>query len=316
MAFNAKNERIELKPLKEVERLTAKDREEYFRNLHAVCQNRQTKRQTNKAMLALIAKVCPLLRGFDLVIEGTENLPNEDVIFVCNHSNTHDFFIVRETMHKLNKGITPLVALDGLSVFSRVVFHLSDATFIERTSKESKEKGVLDFCSKIQQGKSGFVFGEATWNMHPRKPMQNVKAGISEMSLITGKKVIPTIFEYVEVDKVCKKEKDLYSKCIVVFGKPIEITPDKSLFEQTANIQSVMEAMRTEIWERTGDSRLSGEVNVERYINHTYLKKYKAFGFRYNTRHESQFLLRKGEVIENEYFVDENGEFRPGLLEA
>lgn len=46
------------------------------------------------------------------------------------------------------------------------------------------------------------------------------------------------------------------------------------------------------------------------YLNHLYLKKFKAFGFKYNSEWEAQFLLDK----ENEYCMNENGEFVPGIL--
>lgn len=66
---------------------------------------------------------------------------------------------------------------------------------------------MLDICGRILRGKNCFIFGEATWNLHPILPMQQLKAGATQIALITGKKIIPTIMEYVEVPNVCKKVK-------------------------------------------------------------------------------------------------------------
>lgn len=56
------------------------------------------------------------------------------------------------------------------------------------------------------------------------------------------------------------------------------------------------------------------DIDIDRYINHTYLKKYKAFGFQYDTSLESQFLLKDESGVENEYCLDEQGDFVPGFL--
>ena len=153
--------------------------------------------------------------------------------------------------------------------------------------------------------------GESTWNLHPTKPMQKVKAGVAQISLITGKPIVPVIFEYVEINQKCRKEKELYKKCIVEFGKPICISVENNIFEQTSKVQEAMEMMRKELWEELGIVKDSiSSVNKEIYLNHLYLKKYKAIGFKYDSEHESQFLLEK----ENEYCVDKEGKFVPGIL--
>ena len=70
------------------------------------------------------------------------------------------------------------------------------------------------------------------------------------------------------------------------------------------------------MWSREGIKKCDfTEDDIERYINHTFLKKYKAFGFKDNTDWESQFLLTKGQKIENEYCLDETGNFVPGKIE-
>ena len=207
--------------------------------------------------------------------------------------------------------MTPLAAWDGLNLLSRSVFYLGNITFIERTNKDSIENGILDFCSKILNGNNGFVMGEATWNLHPILPMQKVKAGVVQASLITGKPIVPVIFEYVEIPKLCKKEKELYSKCVVQFGKPIDTTTEESIFKQAEEIQRVMESMRKELWTEFGIVRESiDDINREIYLNHLYLKKNKAVGWKYNSEYESRFLLEK----ENEYYIDSEGNFVAGVL--
>lgn len=233
-------------------------------------------------------------------------------VIIQIRSNSHDVFIIKEVFRKLKRNISPLVAYDGLNTLSRTFFFMSDGTFIDRADKMSIEKGLIDFCSKILKGNDGFMFGESTWNLHPLLPMQKLKAGITLVSLITGKPIIPVIFEYVESAQICKKESSLYDKCIVQFGTPYYATTDKNIFEQTYNLQIIMENMRKKLWDELGIHKDSFEnINKELYLNHLYLKKFKATGFKYNSELETQFLLNK----ENEYVINQNGEFVPGILQ-
>lgn len=305
-----------IKNFKEIEALTSEEKISYFEKLREQCQNRRVARTTNRAILGLIGMLSPFFRKYDIEIQGAENIPDDTAVFLCNHSNSHDFFTIREVFYNMNRRVAPLGAWDGLNFFSRLLFRWGDVTLIKRDNSESKRKGILDYCSKILSGKNGFVFGEATWNLHPYKPMQDVKAGIAEIAMITGKAVVPTIFEYVEVDHTCNKEKDLYRKCIVSFGKPVIISAEKGFFEQTEYLQKLMETMRKNIWEqeKINKNDFTPE-EIERYLYHTYLKKFKAFGFTYNSKSESSFLLRKRNAIENEYCLDSNGKFVPGIIE-
>ncbi len=302
--------------LNELENLTSEKKEGYFNRIRTECKDRRVVRQTLPFIVKALGKIASIIRPYDLVIEGEENIPSDtEVIFLCNHSNAHDLFTVTELFCRLKKGVSSIVAWDGLSWYSRLLFRLMNGILIKRDSSESINRGVLDLCSRMLNGTNGFIFGEATWNMHPYKPMQNLHAGVTEISLITGKPIVPVIIEYVESDGICKKETDVYKKCIVSFGKPVTVTADESIFGQTDKLQAIMSSMRETLWNREGVKKSDFlEDDIERYINHTYLKKYKAFGFKYNTDWESQFLLAKGQNIENEYYLDEAGNFIPGII--
>jgi hypothetical protein len=239
----------------------------------------------------------------------------DSALFVCNHSNSHDIFVVNEVFKKIKIPVSTLVAWDGLNFLSRTIFRMSDATFINRNDSTSKENGVLDLCSKIIGGRNGFVFGEATWNLHPFRTMQPIKAGPIEIALITKKKIIPTIFEYVEVPYKCEKESELYSKCIVMFGHQFKVNMENNVFKQAQMLQHEMETMRWNIWKENGNERKSiDDVNQSVYLNHTYIKKFMAMGFTYNSEYEFQFLLRNNSgTYENEFCLDEAGQFVPGI---
>lgn len=298
---------------KEVETLSNKEKQEYYLRLRRFCYGKHFFSITCKRIIALIS---PHLRNFELEIRGTENLDiDSNAVFVCNHSNSHDFFTTEEVFSRIKRSITPLGAWDGLNFFSRLLFALGDVTFFKRDEKESTERGMLKLCSKILAGRDAIIFAEATWNLHPIKPMLEIKAGSVFVALVTGKPIIPVIYEYVEKRYICEREKDLYSKCIVTFGKPIECSAEESIFDITAKLQKQMENMRHSLWVELGIIRDSlNDINTDVYLNHLDLKKNKAFGYKYITERESLFLLNRGKETENEYWIDEKGNFVPLLL--
>lgn len=298
-----------IRSFKEVESWSVQEKNTYYASLRNECIK---KKQKSTGCSGLMAKLAPILRNFPIEIRGAENLPKDmSVMLVGNHSNSHDVFVIEEAFSRMKKSVTILAAWDGLNALSRTAFYLSNVTFIKRADKESIETGIFKFCGKILNGVNGLILGEATWNLHPTLPMQRIKAGAVQMSLITDKPIVPVIIEYVEVPQICKKEKELYSKCIVSFGKAIQTTADKNIFEQTAAIQKKLESMRVELWKELGIKKESiNDIDREVYLNHLYLKKFKAFGFKYDSELETNFLLNK----ENEYYIDSNGNFVPGIL--
>lgn len=299
----------------EYESLSDDKKREYLNTLR-----KHIKDQKNKSISIgheMIVKFYPYLRNYTLEIRGQENIPTDDsAIIMCNHSNSHDYFTAHETFATLGKAISVFAAKDGISPLVKSIFAISDATLIDRNDKVSAEQGTIDFAKKIIEGKCGVIFGEATWNLHPIKAMQPLKIGGIRVGAITEKNIIPTIFEYVENPYLVDKEKDLYSKCIIVFGNPYKINPTESFIKQTLEIQGIMENMRKEIWMELGINRNTlSDIDPELYVNHTYMKKYKAFGYLYNSEEESKFFYHNNDgLIENEYFITETGEFKPGYI--
>lgn len=281
-----------MKSLKEINAMNSVERAEYYASLNKTIKRKAGYKKWSAFLMNKL--ISPQLRAFDFEIRGEENLIDSSCVFVCNHSNSHDVFVANEVFSRLRRRMTIMTALDGLSFLGKIAFWLLNTTFMRRDNSSSKEAGVLKMSGKILSGIDGLIFGEATWNLHPVNPMQKLKAGAAHIALITQKPVIPMLMEYVEVPEICDKEAKLYTKCIVSFGTPIYISTEDDLFAQTDNIQHVMESMRRGIWKELGIDRNSLEdVDFELYENHLDLKKNKAFGFKYNTEWETQFLINR-----------------------
>lgn len=302
-------------PIKEVEKMNLEEKRTYYQNIYNFCLKQKYKNYSSSLSKKMITNLAPKLRNYELEIYGERNIPLYDsAIFLCNHSNSHEFFTIHEVFHILRRNVTPFGASDCLNPLALKLFRLGDVTLIDRASRESSLNGMLEFSKKIIDGKDGIIYGETTWNLHPILPMQPMKAGGTQVAMITEKIVIPTIFEYVEVNDVCLKEKELYKKCIVVFGKPVVVKREDNQIAKTKEIEQIMADMRRKLWRQLGIKRNSlDDINKEVYLNHTYLKKFDALGFTYDSEHEFQFMLNAQNGVENEYCLDEKGNFVPGI---
>lgn len=293
---------------------SASEQKEYYKMLRNICM--QIKNNQLDIGQNIIKRVYPFLRKYKLEIHGEENIPKDsNVIFLCNHSNSHDVFTAYEVLSALKRRGSVMVATDCLNPITTKIFDVSYATLLDRNIAESRENSVYNLSSKILNGYDGWIFGESTWNLHPTLPMHNIRKGASTISAITQAPIIPTIIEYIEEEGIVSKESELYKKCIIRFGKPIMINPYFALTWQTNNAKEEMVRLRKEVWEYYGIHRDSlSEIDLMIYLNHTYLKKFGVFGFTYNSEKEQEFLLfLNGEPRENEYTINENGEFVPGI---
>ncbi len=309
---------IDMIPYRQEKNLSMDEKIEYYKKLREYCYMlSETQKKDMSKGQQLISRF--YMRKFykeKLQIVGEENIPiDKPVIFVCNHSNSHDVFSMYIALEKLGIATSVMVATDCLNIFSTTVFATADATLLDRTDKQSANNSIFELASKIIAGKTGVIFGEATWNLHPTKPMHDIKLGASKIACLTNAVIVPTILEYIEIPELFEHEYSLYDKIIVKFGIPQDITLSQDLSLQIASLQQTMVEMRKTIWRDNRINRSSlDDINIDNYLNHTYLKKYGVFGFKYDSDSEARFLRNtSGGPVENEFCLNKNNEFIPGV---
>lgn len=287
---------------------------EYYEYLRKICLNNM--KNNYSFGQDAIKTFYPLLRNYKIELEGTENIPNDtNVLFVLNHSTSHDIFTAYEVLSMLNRRGSVMVATDCLNLITTGIFAISNATLLDRRNKSERKNSVLELSKKIVSGNDGVIFGEGTWNLHPTLPMHIIQNGAAKISLISQVPVIPTIMEYIEVNDLVENDAQLFKKCIIRFGKPIYLSYNNDLIEESKSIRNAMSDIRKDIWTDFEINRDSIEdIDPIMYVNHTYAKKFKALGFTFNSETEQKYLLFDSESKESEYRIDENGEFKPGII--
>lgn len=301
---------------KVTEDLSFSEQKEYYESLRKQCL--LLKKNQFHFGQDLIKNVYPIIRNYKIEIQGEENIPRDsNVLFVANHSNSHDIFTAYELFSFLQRKGSVMVATDCLNPITTQVFNISNATLMDRRNKIERRESVLELSKKILTGNDGLIFGEATWNIHPTMLMHNIHNGAAKISLITQVPIIPVIFEYIEKEDIVATESKLFDKCIIRFGKPILIDYYNVLSSQSKRIKEEMSSIRKGVWENYDIVRDSiCNIDPLMYINHTYVKKFKAIGFTYNSRTEQEYLLfLEKELRENEYTLNEQGILVPGITE-
>lgn len=299
-----------------IENLSLSEKKEYYEKLKEQCfliRDNQFRFGQD-----IIKNVYSFLRQYKLEIQGEENVPKDsNALFLVNHSNSHDIFTAYEVLSLLQRRASVMVATDCLNSITTGIFNISNATLLDRRKKEERQNSVLALSKKILSGNDGVIFGESTWNLHPILPMHNIRKGVATISAITQVPIIPTIFEYIEEDGILRTEGQLYKKCIIRFGKPVMINYNNNFISHSNQVREEMIKIRRQIW---GDYNIKkmciGDIDPLVYINHTYLKKFNALGFTYDSKKEQEYLLfLENDKKENEYTIDINGNFQPGITE-
>lgn len=301
---------------KEVELLSREEKILYYSQLKDYCLNYKAEKNNSKFIQKIVNKLAPKIRNYDFDITGIENIPLDGkALFVINHSNAHDFFTMQEAFSKIGIEHTFLASNEDLNSIILTVFKSCNGVLFNRSDKNSINKAFIEFACNMVNGMAGVIYAESTWNLHPYKPMHLIKTGAVNLAAVSEIPIIPTIFEYIETPELCTKEANIYSKCIVKFDKPINIFRTENIIKQTNIVQDMLEISRKDLWENQGIKRGSiNDINQEIYLNHTYLKKFGGAG-EYDTEREMKHLLIKDKLSgENEYHLDQEGKFVPGIL--
>ena len=309
-------EKLLNKRLKDIEKLPLKEKRDYYEKLRDYCISLGGKKSSISFGQRFINKYNPKIRKFDIEVRGDNNLTNDGSVIVVNHSNSHDIINMYEVLTGLGKSSSILLTSEGLNPLVLALFKNAKATVINRFDKDKSAMGVYELANRVLNNNIGVVFGEGTWNLHPIKPMHNIKIGAAKVAAITKSPIIPVIMEYVEKNELCEKESELYKKCIIEFGEPVIITEEDSLIEQNERIQRIMEKMRKNIWYENSIKRDTiDDINPIRYINHTWLKEYDGLADGFDAEIEDKVLYSKdGLPVENEYYLDKYGNFVPGTI--
>ena len=242
------------------------------------------------------------IRKYDLDIDyGNIEDIEGSVIFACNHSNSHDFYTIQEVF---KNNVNIFASYEGLNTMTVLIFKLIDTVLIYRDDKKSCKDGYNKLVDNVKRGNNIIMYPEATWNIHPSKPMLPMKLGVVKLAQETGRPIVPVIFEYVENNKYCNEEMETIDKCVVRFGDPIYVKNGDNLIEKLSDLRDAMATIRWYIWEGQGLYKRE-DLDVGVFINHDTLKCDNGmFNFKYDWASEEKYILDSNNYIYSNYPIN------------
>lgn len=278
----------------EIENMSIKEREDYYkelRNYYLSLKDNKIEHKIHEMFNPFIKCVARSLNGTNkdknkIVIfndEWDKSLYNGPVIYACNHTNSHDMPFVIETargQYYVYAGNEIENDINGL------LFKLNGVVFVDRTSKEDRVKSFDKLTTLACHNKDILIFPEATWNVTPSKPMNDIYGGVIELSLISGNPIIPLITEYTS------------NKWYMYIGKPIILDYSISINDGRSILRDTMATMKWNMWECFKSvNRKDIPLNYfEEYLNKIYTEYSKL-----DPKYEKQFVY-KDYVTEEEVF--------------
>lgn len=198
-------------------------------------------------------------------------------LYAVNHSCMWDVPIVTELLDKHN---FLLAGKQKMDLSGRLAFILKGTIWVDRASRESKQKAYTLMKKLLEQGESLTIFPEATWNLEPSLPMLPMYWGIIQLSLQTNTPIQPIALEY---------EKDV---CYVRFGKVLTSEILKNKTDGINMLRDEMATCRWMIWEELWEKPLGRDANLQdewENQRNSILREYPYYDLAY----EQDCVLRK-----------------------
>lgn len=185
----------------------------------------------HKPLLAMMR----LTRKMELKIIGQENLPDyAPVIYVVNHTNSHDIPIASEVIKKHHN---VLLGKQPLRIIDKIVFCLNGVIWVDRKDKISKSNSKKKIIENLHRGTNILMFPEGTWNRTQNKIMLPLYWGCIDVAKISNVPLCPIVLDYTP------------DTCYAKIGKSIVIRQNDDKHTAITRVRDEMSTMRWELWE-------------------------------------------------------------------
>lgn len=231
--------------------LSLEERKIYYINLKEYLSNLKNSK-LNKIYLStcqklnkkIVRSAINLIKGYDLVIENQNLIPNSPVIFASSHQDFNDHFnvVLSVPTHTiiLNSSTVPKVI--------KLVMGVNGIEYVNRDDSQSKFISKMNLMEHIAKGRSITVFPEGTFNCSPNKLILPLHSGVIDMAKKMQVPVVPLVQEYI-FDNSKLDGKNRVISCTVRFGKPIYVSFEDDIQEKKDELRDAMATIRYNIIE-------------------------------------------------------------------
>ena len=256
-----------MKPLnfKEEQKLSTEERIKYYEELKDYLLS--TKHENlSKGSLTVCPKINPIVRktlkdfcGYKIYMENN-NVEGLTGIYAFTHQDKYDHvnFVVSNPNH------TILLNSKVLSPLYKAMLNLNGVVYVDKSSKEDKNRVKLELTRLLLLDKSITMFPESAWNLSPNKLHLPMYLGMVDIARKTGLPIIPAVQEYEYHNKNDGKEHIDYVS--IHYGNPIYVAPTDDLQDKLEEVSTAFSTLRWEEIEKKGIYHRES-IKTDDYIN-------------------------------------------------
>ena len=274
----------------EEKNLSVPERRRYYKALREYLMN--SKVSTPEKVLTkirealnkhLIREAIELIKGYELIVTGRENIPSTPVIYASTHQDFNDHFnvvlAIPEHAIILNTNtVTPLFKL---------IMGFNGITYVNRSLEEDRFRAKLKLMRHIAKGKSIIIFPEGSYNCSPNKLILPIHTGVIDIARKTGAPIVPMVQEYTYYPDVDNYRK-IAKSCHVHFGPPIYVHVEDDLHKKKEKLREELATIRYRLMEEKGQFHRQDISNMEyRNFLKTRLDTWRSIKVDYNIEKQS-----------------------------
>lgn len=228
---------------REEQQLTTQERIKYYEELKDYLLS-TSHENLSAGSLTICPKINPIVRctlkngcGYKIYTEG-ENYKGVVGIYAFTHQDKFDHvnFVVANPNH------TILLNSTVLAPIYKAALNMNGVVYVDKSSKEDKNRVKLELTRLLHSGKSITMFPESAWNLSPNKLHLPMYFGVVDIARKTGLPIIPAVQEYEYRNKNDGKEHIDY--VCVHYANPIYVKPGDDLQEKLEEVSTAFSTLR------------------------------------------------------------------------
>lgn len=236
-------------------------------------------------------KILKQMRTYDLVVDGTENIPESPVIYAVHHGGIVD---IPNIIEAIPDYAVLLAGKDNIDFASKCLLFLAGTVFVNRKDKDDRGKAKQKLIRALRKGRSIIIFPEGTWNLSPSKLHLPLAWGGIDIARKAGAAIVPVAQEYFYEESVLDGKEHI-QKVRIRFGTPVQPSAAGSIEEQLAQLE---EAFATVRWSILEERVLTGRAEIPDMYYQNYIQS-KINSFPGDIEAEEQYIYG----VSNEFYL-------------
>lgn len=227
-------------------------------------------------------KILKRMRTYDLVVDGTENIPESPVIYAVHHGGIAD---IPNIIEAITDYAVLLAGKDNIDFASKCLLFLAGTVFVNRKDKADRRKAKQKLIRILRKGRSIIIFPEGTWNLSPSKLHLPLTWGGIDIARKAGVAIVPVAQEYFYEESVLDGKEHI-QKVHIRFGTPVQPSVAGSIEEQLAQLEGAFATVR---WSILEEQTLTGRAEIPDMYYQNYIQS-KINSFPGDIEAEEQYI--------------------------